>query len=404
MSSRKTMTAEEAAEFLGVKVPTVYAYVSRGLIDSIEAPDDPRARRYRRSDLERLKRRSDAHGGRGAAAAGALDWGAPSIDTRIGEITASGPRYRGELATRLSEGTRRFEEVAEFLWTGDWPADVDWPGPNVGATPHEVEPAGGTRMIERWRVTVAGAALRDLGRFSESREGRVRCARRIYAEVLGSLLAESRTSQEFGDQDVVGAVIGAYGLEGRSEVRRAIRTALILVADHGMNVSTFAARVTASTGADLWASVEAAMTAMSGPKHGGAADRCEALLDDVRRGDSARELLFGRLSRGAEVPGFGHPLYPDGDPRFRKICTTLPALSQAHLELAAELEDAADSLDLGAPTVDLGLALLADALEMRPSGASTLFALGRMAGWIAHAIEQYAQGHLLRPRANYVGS
>jgi citrate synthase len=396
-----TLTASEAADFLGVKTSTLYAYVSRGLIESIRSPDDPRARRYRKRDLVRLKRRSDAHAGGGAAAAGALDWGAPSLETRISQITPSGPRYRGELATKLAEGERCFEEIAEFLWTGDWPAQVSWP--TVESTlPTLGDVATDSRMIERLRLTIARAGLHDLGRFADTLDGRLRCARRIYSEVLAAIGREVR-----GDLDarsgVVDSLIHTYELTDRDAVRAAVRMALVLIADHEMNASTFAARVTASTGADLYACVEGALTALSGPRHGGSADRCEALLQDIARHDSVHVTLLGRVQRGGSTPGFGHPLYPDGDPRFRKLCTALPDISAEHLALAAELEEEAEALELGAPTIDLGLAILADALGIAPSGASTLFAVGRIAGWIAHAIEQYDQGHLLRPRARYVG-
>jgi citrate synthase len=305
------------------------------------------------------------------------------------------------LATRLAEGDRSFEEIAEFLWTGEWPAQVSWP--TVESTlPTLGDVATDSRMIERLRLTIAMAALHDLGRFADTLDGRLRCARRIYSEVLAAIGREVR-----GDLDassgVVDSLIHTYELTDRDAVRAAVRMALVLVADHEMNASTFAARVTASTGADLYACVEGALTALSGPRHGGSADRCEALLQDIARHDSVHATLLGRVQRGGNTPGFGHPLYPDGDPRFRKLCTALPDISADHLALAAELEEEAEALELGAPTIDLGLAILADALGIEPSGASTLFAVGRIAGWIAHAIEQYDQGHLLRPRARYVG-
>jgi citrate synthase len=181
--------------------------------------------------------------------------------------------------------------------------------------------------------------------------------------------------------------------------------ALILLADHELNPSSFTVRVAASTRADLYACTSAGLAAISGPRHGGNCDRVEALVAEVGRPEQAHRALVERSRRGEPVHGFGHPLYPDGDPR------TAPLL-RAALELAprrtsvrtvAAIIEAMEDLGREPATVDLGLVALAHALGLPPGSAAGMFAVGRAAGWAAHVFEQRAQGFILRPRARYVG-
>ncbi|HEX3345775.1 MAG TPA: citrate/2-methylcitrate synthase, partial [Polyangiaceae bacterium] len=188
-------------------------------------------------------------------------------------------------------------------------------------------------------------------------------------------------------------VLSALGGRVDASSARMTGRALVLSAEHDLNASTFAARVAASTGADLYAVVGAGVATLSGPKHGGMTDRVDAIF---RAGFSPGE---------ASIPGFGHPLYRHGDPR------TLPLLAAARERASrgSELEAVFAGIDAMAarrrlaPTLDVGLAATSLALGLAPGLASMLFALGRTAGWIAHALEQYGIGELIRPRARYVG-
>jgi citrate synthase len=196
----------------------------------------------------------------------------------------------------------------------------------------------------------------------------------------------------------------ALGVEATDAVLRAIDAALVVVADHELNASAFTARVAASAGADLYACVGSALATFSGPKHGGACDRCAALLTEIVASGSPRSVLAARMQRGEPPPGFGHPLYPDGDPRFDLLEQIAGDVASGRLPpWLDDLKRAATRLGLGRPNSDMGLALLCRVLQASADGAVTLFAVGRMAGWIAHAREQRAQGFLLRPRARYVG-
>jgi citrate synthase len=184
---------------------------------------------------------------------------------------------------------------------------------------------------------------------------------------------------------------------------RAVDEALILCADHELNPSSFAARVAASVGASLTKSTLAAVATFSGPLHGGACERIESFVSRLGRPEHAIRAVSEELAAGRSVPGFGHPLYPKGDPR------ALPLLERAQ-ELGAKCErvrallavvDAMALAEQAQPTLDAGLVALGYALELPPGAASGLFAIGRSAGWIAHALEQREAGFVLRPRARY---
>jgi citrate synthase len=179
---------------------------------------------------------------------------------------------------------------------------------------------------------------------------------------------------------------------------------LVLSADHELNASTFAARVAASSGASLSACIVAALAALSGPRHGAATARVEALVAEIDRPERAADVVGARLARGESVPGFGHPLYPAGDPRGARlfaVADRLPRKARAVRVLVAT----ASAMNLVAhekPTIDVGLVALAAALGLPPGAPLAIFACGRLAGWIAHALEQHETGHLLRPRARYI--
>lgn len=399
--------SKDAAAYLGVKVSTLYAYVSRGLLESVKSADNPRQRRYRKSDLDRLKQKSDSHAGESAAAAGALRWGAPSLDTAVSEITPAGPRYRGHSARGLVRDGVSFESAAELLWTGELPSTrPDW---QIEATGFDLDDdamqrlSSEARPLDRMRLALGLAELDDLTRFGTSRDAQLDCARRIIATLAGAVASRPRSQPPQTPCSIASLLSGTL-CEDAGASDAVFDAALVAVADHELNAATFATRVAASTGASLYASVAAGLCAASGPRHGGACERGEALIDEVVRRRSARQVLLDRLQRGESVPGFGHPLYPHGDPRWTIVVSRLgdsaePKVLDAVDELVAE----AGRMRLGKPTVDLALATLCRALGLPQGTASAIFSLGRVAGLVAHSLEQQEQGFLLRPRANYVG-
>ncbi len=334
------VSAQEAAAALGVKRRTLYSYVSRGLLRSRPLQGGSRrCREYSAADIAQLRVRQEEHAGRVPRAGSALGWGAPVLETQVGGIDADGPWLRGHRALDLVE--RGFEEVVDLLW--------EWPGPWPELP--ELPPVSDLRGLQR----------RVLDFKAQSPDPAVQ-ARELLLHMVASVAGRSGPS-------VAEALSPAHP--------EWVNGALILLSEHGLNASTFAARVVASTGGDLVACVSAGLAALGGPKHGCASVALEEALIDGR----------------AIGPGFGHPLYPEGDPRGRWLlarCAPPPALA-AHIE-----EARAHGLH---PNVDAGLLSLCAALGWPISKAPLLFALGRCAGWVAHSREQAERPGILRPRA-----
>jgi citrate synthase len=189
-----------------------------------------------------------------------------------------------------------------------------------------------------------------------------------------------------------------------------VRRCLVLAADHELNASTYVARCVASTGASPYGAVIAALEALSGPDHGGQANEAELLLRDPLAARDVRSLLARRLQRGhrgfagQSCPGFGHPLYPGGDPRGAHLLQVLstPKLARRSGAVLKVIREAAQIVDRP-PNFDLGLAAVSVVLGLPAGSGLAMFLVGRSVGWVAHCIEQYATGAIIRPRARYVG-
>ena len=195
----------------------------------------------------------------------------------------------------------------------------------------------------------------------------------------------------------------AWGV--KRDGRELVRAALILCADHELNVSAFTARCVASSGSNPYAVVIAGLAALEGAKHGGMTARVEAMLTSMRRERHLRAALTDRLRRGETIDGFGHPLYRNGDPRASALLRLLGEFYPRSAErvFAAGLAEAAATVLREQPTLDFALAAVARVLRLPLGAPLTLFAIGRTIGWIGHAIEQYSTGQIIRPRAKYVG-
>ena len=217
------------------------------------------------------------------------------------------------------------------------------------------------------------------------------------------LLAAAVTGQPLSDRPIHEQVATAWNVPPEQETL--IRAALVLSADHEFNASAFAARVVASTGANLYASTMAGLVAINGPRHGGLTRRVASLLADLRQVTDIDADLARRVRERIYIPGFGHQLYPDGDVRAVALFAMMRELVPGAAELAfAERVAAAVEQQIDRkPNVDFATVTLERVLGLPKDSALALFLLGRTVGWIAHAIEQAAHGALIRPRARYTG-
>ena len=395
MSRKKSyLSAREAAEELGVSLQTLYAYVSRGLVRSEAAGGSRRSRRYHGEDVRRLRERKERRRDPERVVEGALRWGAPMLESGITLVADGCIYYRGRDVLELSRN-RSIEEVAALIWTGELPGDsAEIFGPDA-STGHLAGKESGLRptSLEGLQSLLSLAAVEDSAAYNLRPESVAKTGGRILR-----LMAESLSGGAEGES-IAGVLQHGWAPEDL-EVGRIFDAALIICADHELPVSTFAVRCVASSGATPYAAVTAGLSAMQGVKHGGQIELVEKLLQEVEYSGDAREVVGGRLRRGESIPGFGHQLYPEGDPRGAELIrlseTSRPGSSAVEVSgatCAAALEVLGER-----PTLDLGLVTLARALKWTPGGALALFALGRTVGWIGHAIEQYATETLIRPQ------
>jgi citrate synthase len=422
LANQHWITATEASQVLQVSRATLYAYVSRGYVRSQAKPGASRERLYAREDVERLRRRKEERRDPDTATARALQWGMPILESSIALIDGHRLYYRGHDAVTLSR-SRSLEEVASLIWCGRFDVNLS-PGSPQGP----LEPAAATRgstgnlpFVARAQIALARESARDPLAL-DLRLASVACTGWRILRLLTRTATESgrrrtgaagtargRASTSAATAPIAAppaidqTLARAWGVSARGV--DLLRSALILCADHELNVSSFTARCVASAASNPYAVVIAGLAALEGVKHGGASARAESMLDSLRRARDLRSAFAERLRRGETINGFGHPLYPDGDPRAATLIELLRERYAKSPELAfvSNIADAAASTLRERPNLDFGLAALARVLRLPAGSPLTLFAIGRTIGWIGHAIEQYATGQLIRPRAKYVG-
>ena len=381
------LTARQTADRLGVKLDTLYAYVSRGRLRSVMVPGT-RERRYRSEDVEALL------GGRSVArppGGAGPEVSMSPIGSSICLIEGGRFYYRGQDAVRLAEGVA-LEDVARLLWLDEASSEPADPG-RASRSGNAAEISG---LIERCQARLAALADEDLAALDTTRSQVIRTGWRILRE-LTACVAPTLSGRE----PIHRRLAAPWRLDeaGADLIRRC----LVLLADHELNASTFVARCVASTGATPYAVATAALSALSGDRHGGETARAEGLLRELLEGYDPMAVMAGRLARGERLPGFGHPLYPEGDPRATAILAVLAKTAPEIHALAERAGETGLRLTGRHPNVDFALATAALGLELPRSAALGLFVIGRTVGWIAHAIEQYESGVLIRPRARYLG-
>jgi citrate synthase len=387
------ISAREAARRLGVKPATLYAYVSRGLLRSAPLRGS-RERRYHAADIERL-RRLHRSGQPRAVPPKAFDAHIPLLDSAICLAEDGKLYYRGVDAIELAERAS-LEEVARLIW------DV---AEDAFAVPGRSGPRGAwfralpanAAPIEKAHAVLARLAAEDVGAVDLSAGAVARTGARLLRALTAAVTGERPDASPVHRQLATAWRVNRAGAD-------IIRRCLVLVADHELNPSTYVARCIASTQATPYAAVTGALGALSGPRHGGATSRAEALLGELAQAGHIAAALGERLRRGEPLPAFGHQLYPDGDPRAAAILRALQkAARPARAAFVAEAAVAAERLLGQRPNIDFALGAVSVALQLPRGAALGMLLVGRTVGWIAHVMEQYAAGELIRPRARYVG-
>ena len=388
------LSTAETARRLGVKPQTVYAYVSRGMLTR-HRDSDGRRSRFDPAEVERLAGRA-RHGGR----AGALE---VVVDTELTLIDAGGALYyRGRDATELAR-FRSFEQVAELLWdSGD--ANTPWRSPGEMARVCEEAQAAlpeGARQVERMRVVVAAAAATD-----PLRDDRRPAAVRAVGRTLIATLVDALPLRSDPRDGSIAARLWSR-LADAPPSPAALNTldaALVLLADHELAASTLAARVAASAWADPYLVVLTGLGALGGALHGASAGAVEALLAGIESPRDAGAALGERLRADGRVPGFGLGVYRERDPRADALLDLLPrAADPGRIAVSDAVIALAGRQDGPAPNVDFALGALSVGCGLVPGAAEAIFSLARVAGLVAHAIEEYPHRLRFRPRAAYTG-
>jgi citrate synthase len=375
------ISAEDARDRLGVRAQTLYAYVSRGRVQVRPDPGDSRRSLYRAADIAALTERKSRSRKISEVAAGAINWGEPVLASAITTVAGGRLFYRGRDAIRLAE-TETLESVARLLRGGH--------GAALKRTERPPPPAADD-MRSRAFLALAGRAAVD-----PPARGRAALALAVEAATLLDVLTDA-IAGEVGGGAIHNRLAFAWGLGPGGPGADLVRRILILVADHELNASAFAARVAASTGASLSASALAGLATLSGPRHGGATAAVRKFAAEAAL-LGPREAIAGRLTDDRALPGFGHNLYPDGDPRAAALLDRFAPPPEL-----ARLQDAVRTVTGLAPNVDFALIAACEALRLPPDAPFALFSVARCAGWIAHAIEQGQADTLIRPRARYIG-
>jgi citrate synthase len=387
------LSAREASAELAISPATLYAYVSRGLIRSEPSPDS-RSHRYRAEDVRGLKeRRAPSVEPKGLRS---FDADLPVMDSAISTITELGPIYRGVNCVELAE-TDALEHAATLLW------DVDNVDPFAADNcPHLsdemrtiAETARRAAPIDRTISVLALAASADPGAFTRAPDGRAMAGGRILRLVVATMLNTTPSAEPLHLQ-----IAKAWAGESK-HAPDLVRRALVLLADHELNASTFTVRCAASTGLNLYDAVIAGLAALKGPKHGGAGALASQLVRTLIDNDVA-PVIRERVALGERFAGFGHGVYKRGDPRAMSLLKAL-AGAGAPRKFTHEIPERIAEATGEFVNIDYVLAVLVHSLRLPVGSELALFAMARTVGWIAHASEQLQNGRLIRPRARYVG-
>ncbi|HET9732516.1 MAG TPA: citrate synthase [Acidimicrobiales bacterium] len=404
MTDPQWLSSSDAAEMLGVKVQTIYAYVSRGLLHSHPVPGR-RASRFAADEVRRLAARS----------------GRPQelevvVDSPLTLLDPSGGLWFRGWEARSACTTAPYEAIAEWLWNSSPAPALPWAAPAeaiaVGSSAQQSLPRWAT-PVDRMRVAVAATACTDPLRQDRRPASVVATGRSLIATLVDSLplvgssaMVELKIGGVAYPSSIASRLWPRVALQVcRPESLTVLNAALGLLADHELAASTLAARVAASAWADPYLVVLTGLGVVGGVLHGASSEQIRTLLRRVEGGEAAAWVVGEELAAGTGLPGFGHRVYEGADPRAAVLLELIGGVwpDSASWRAANEVLAIAADREMPAPNVDFALGVLANCASMIPGGAEAVFATARSAGWIAHAIEEYPYRLRFRPRAVYTG-
>lgn len=368
----------EACSLLGVQAQTLYAYVSRGKVEVMPDPADSRRSLYRAEDVAGLAKRKQAGRKHQTLATNTLFGSEPSIPTALCAFFRGRPYYRGRDAVSMARSAT-LEDAARLLWGAEGAIDFSCLKPVRSGKPGRAAAFAALAGLAAAGHSTGGRLIRVLHAEGQSLVGQL-------ANAFGASTGHEPLHLRF-----------AKGWKQPSEVADLLRMAMVLLADHELTSSAFVARIAASTGASLPACLLAGLTTLSGPLHGDASGRVRALFNEVERlGED--EVLAHYLSNGLSLAGFGHHLYPDGDPR----AAALLALFEPPKVISRFIAQVRKLTGLQ-PNIDVALAAMVAHHRLPADAAFGLFSTARSVGLLAHSLEQLSVTQVIRPRGRYVG-
>ena len=317
-------------------------------------------------------------------------FGQPVLESNITLIENSILYYRGISIKDLVE-KNTFEEVTSLIWT----ASLSLPGyfPNIQTKHHKLTEIT-LPELQNYLIQLEKEELRLL--FSND-------IQYLGWKILFSLIQD--ITQNYSKNKSIATKLAEYFCPTMPHAAELINSALIIIADHELNASSFTARVVASTGANLFQVIIGALATLSGYKHGGAILKVELMMNELSENMAIDKNLLKRKSRGDDIVGFGHNLYEKGDFRAKILLQKIRNYygDSKEFEIYNSIIERCRTITKQEPTVDFALLTLASVLKTNSDFGLFLFSFGRMAGWIGQAMEQYQVDRLIRPRAKYIG-
>ncbi|GAB1576979.1 citrate synthase family protein [Bordetella petrii] len=374
------ISSRQAAQMLGVSLRTLYAYISRGKVGRILDPETG-ASLFNRAEIADYVRRRDRGRSPRNVARASLDFGLPVLESHVCAIRGGRPWFRGIDAIQLSK-TATLEDTAALLWKVDRLPDAA----PAGLPDSRADGQPFAARFAAWLLAQMNRAAATDTAYTYA--PLVAQATTIFRAAV-ALATQSRASAALAHERLA----HAWGLPPAHA--QIIRRALVLHADHELNPSSFVVRCTASTMANPYAAALAGCCAASGAKHANFS-RAYRLIGQVLKADPPARI-------DDAMPGFNHPLYPKGDPRAIAILADLRQAAAGPEMSAIDSFLLAVRADHGLlPKNDFALAAMAHILKLPADTCQAIFIVARVAGWNAHALEQYASPFLIRPRAQYV--